>query len=117
MLLIVTKPYSATLYLVKLVWIVVYGARVKFYSNPFGEIEIREAFFHMKNKSKAAVADGVPLELCKSCWDIIKIDMIELFAIFHARKLDFIRCNYGIITSNPEKKGEKESNCFDHVFT
>jgi hypothetical protein len=110
---------------VKLVWIVVYGVRVrrfllrtmKFYSNPFGETEIREAFFHMKNKSKAAVADGLPLELCKSCWDIIKIDMIELFAIFHARKLDFIRCNYGIITSNPEKKGEKESNCFDHVFT
>ena len=55
-------------------------------------------------KNKAAGPDGIPVEFYQSCWQIIKNDMMEMFADFHAHRVELARLNYGIITLIP--KGE-----------
>lgn len=68
---------------------------------PFTESEIKDALFQMEH-NKAAGLDKIPIEFYQNCWDIIKNDIIELFADFHQGKLDVSRLNYGIITLLPK---------------
>lgn len=68
---------------------------------PFSESEIKSALFQMEH-NKAAGPDKMPVEFFQTCWEIIKMDIIELFADFHQGKLDVSRLNYGIITLLPK---------------
>lgn len=68
---------------------------------PFTEEEIKNALDQMEH-NKAAGPDKIPIEFYQSCWDIIKIDIIELFNDFHRGNLDVSRLNYGIITLLPK---------------
>jgi hypothetical protein len=70
-------------------------------TRPFNEIEIKEALFSME-KNKAAGPDKIPIEFYQSCWDIVKGDIIQLFADFFEEKVDISRLNYGIITLLPK---------------
>jgi len=54
-------------------------------TRPFNEIEIKEALFSME-KNKAAGPDKIPIEFYQSCWDIVKGDIMQLFADFLKRK-------------------------------
>ena len=55
-------------------------------------------------KNKAAGPDKIPVEFFQVCWDIIKKDIVELFADFHKGNLDVHRLNYGVITLLPKVK-------------
>ena len=54
-------------------------------TRPLNEIEIKEALFSME-KNKAAGPDKIPIEFYQSCWDIVKGDIMQLFADFLKRK-------------------------------
>ena len=53
-------------------------------------------------KHKAAGPDKIPIEFHQTCWDIVKNDIIQLFADFHDGKVDISRINYGVITLLPK---------------
>ena len=53
-------------------------------------------------KNKAASPDKIHADFYQHCWEIIKEDVIEMFAEFHAGILDVSRLNYGIITLLPK---------------
>lgn len=69
---------------------------------PFSELEIKEALFQMET-NKAASPNKIPIEFYQTCWEIVKHDIIQLFADFHAEKVNISRINYGIITLLPKK--------------
>ena len=70
-------------------------------TQPFSEIEIKEALFQIE-KNKAAGPDKIPIEFYQHCWDIVKEDVVEMFNDFHAGNLEVSRLNYGIITLLPK---------------
>jgi hypothetical protein len=51
-------------------------------TKPFSEEEIKEALFQMEKNT------SIPVEFYQSCWEIIKKDIIEMFADFHQGKLE-----------------------------
>jgi hypothetical protein len=53
-------------------------------------------------KNKAIGPDKIPIEFYQSCWEIVKDDILQLFADFHNDKLNISRINYGIITLLPK---------------
>lgn len=72
-----------------------------FLTRPFSEEEIKEALFQME-KNKAAGPDVMPVQFFQSCWEIVKLDIIQMFEDFHNGTLDVSRINYGIITLLPK---------------
>jgi len=68
---------------------------------PFCEQEIKDALFQME-KHKADGPDKIPIEFYQACWDIVKDDIIQLFAEFHESRVDISRINYGVITFLPK---------------
>lgn len=68
---------------------------------PFSESEIKDALFQME-KNKAARPDKIPIEFYQCCWNIIKNDIIQLFADFYEGRVDICKFNYGIITLLPK---------------
>lgn len=55
-------------------------------TRPFTVMEIKEALFQME-KNKATGPDKIPIEFYQSCWDIVKGDIIQLFAHFLRKRL------------------------------
>lgn len=49
-------------------------------------------------KNKATGPDKITIDFFQGCWDIVKNDIIQLFADFHSIKIDIWHLNYGIIT-------------------
>ena len=55
-------------------------------------------------KNEAAGPDKIPIEFYQSCWNIIRVDIIQLFDDFYNGRVDISRINYGIITLLPKIK-------------
>jgi hypothetical protein len=72
-------------------------------TQPFQEEEIKVPLFQIE-KNKVAGHDGIPIEFYQQCWDIIRMDMLELFHEFYTGSLDIKRINYGVITLLPKVK-------------
>ena len=72
-----------------------------FLTSPYSEEEIRKAVFQMEH-NKAPGPDGFPAEFYQSFWDIIKEDILELFAQLHSGQLDLFRINFGEIILLPK---------------
>jgi hypothetical protein len=68
---------------------------------PFSEQEVKSALFQME-KHKAAGPDKIPIKFYQVCWDIVKNDIMQLFADFHDGKVKISRINYGVITLLPK---------------
>jgi hypothetical protein len=64
---------------------------------PFSKSEIKGALFLIE-KNKAVGPNKIPIEFYQSCWDIVKADIVQLFADFHEEKVNISRINYGVIT-------------------
>jgi hypothetical protein len=64
---------------------------------PFTVEEIKYALFQMEC-NKVVGPDSIPIEFFQTCWEIVKVDIVELFNDFHEGKLNVSRINYGIIT-------------------
>lgn len=54
--------------------------------------------------NKAAGPDKIPIEFFQSCWEIVRLDIIQLFDDFYNDKVDVSKINYGIITLLPKVK-------------
>jgi hypothetical protein len=70
-------------------------------TSPYSEVEIRKAVFQMEH-NKAPGPDGFPAEFYQSFWDIIKLDLLDLFAELHKGQLDLFRINFGEIILLPK---------------
>jgi hypothetical protein len=70
-------------------------------TSPYSEEEIRKAVFQMEH-NKAPGPDGFPAEFYQSFWDIIKVDLLELFSELHKGQLDLFRINFGEIILLPK---------------
>ena len=70
---------------------------------PFSETEIKASLFQME-KNKAPGPDKIPIEFFQKCWNIVRLDVIQLFDDFYNNKIDISRLNYGIITLLPKVK-------------
>jgi hypothetical protein len=63
---------------------------------PFTMDEAREAIFQMEH-NKPPGSNGFPPEFYRSCWDIIKNDLMALFREFHNGELPLCSLNFGTI--------------------
>jgi hypothetical protein len=64
---------------------------------PFTINEIKNVVFEMKHNS-APGSDGLPAEFFQKFWDLIQLDVWNLFKDFYDGNLDIERLNYGMIT-------------------
>jgi hypothetical protein len=53
-------------------------------------------------KHKVAGPNKIPIEFYQVYWDIVKNDIMQLFADFHDGKVEISRINYGVITLLPK---------------
>ena len=54
--------------------------------------------------NKAPGPDGFPAEFYQRFWELIKFDLMQLFAQLHSGELPLFKLNFGIITLLPKKE-------------
>ena len=69
----------------------------------FLEKEVKEAVFQMEH-NKAPGPDGFPTEFFQAFWEVIKVDLMNLFTDFHKGDLPIFSLNFGTITLLPKQK-------------
>jgi hypothetical protein len=72
-----------------------------FLTAPYSEEEVKKAVFQMEH-NKAPGPDGFPAEFFQSFWEIIKGDLLELFAALSTGQLELFRINFGEIVLLPK---------------
>ena len=70
-------------------------------TNLYSEEEVRKAVFQMEH-NKAPGPDGFPTEFFQNFWDVIKSDLLQLFASLHVGQLELFRLNFGEIILLPK---------------
>jgi hypothetical protein len=68
---------------------------------PFGVDEIKKVVFELKHNS-APGPDGLPAEFFQDFWELIYLDLWNLFKYFYDGNLDIERLNYGMVTLLPK---------------
>lgn len=76
----------------------------KFLTKEFSLEEMKEVVFGLKH-NKAAGLDGLPAEFYQKFWDVVKLDLKEMFDAFHRGELNIERLNHGIIALIPKVQG------------
>ena len=69
----------------------------------FTEKEVHDAIFEME-LNRAPGPDGFPVEFYQKCWNVIKKDLMDMFAAFHKGELPLFHLNFGTIILLPKKK-------------
>ena len=54
--------------------------------------------------NKSSGSDRFPVEFYQCCWDIVKLDLIQLFHDFHKGSLELFKLNFGEIILLPKIK-------------
>jgi hypothetical protein len=72
-----------------------------FLTAPFSINEIKKVIFEMKHNS-APGPDGFPAEFFQNFWDLIQVDILNLFKDFYVGNLNIERLNYGMVTLLPK---------------
>jgi hypothetical protein len=65
--------------------------------------EVKEAVMQME-RNKAPGPDGFPAEFYQHFWDVIKDDLMAMFAQLQSGELPLFRLNFGVITLLPKKE-------------
>lgn len=81
----------------------VYYEENVFLTAPFTKEEVGKAIFQMEH-NKASGPDGFPVEFYQNFWDVIKIDLMELFHELHAGQLELFKLNFREIILLPKTK-------------
>jgi hypothetical protein len=76
-------------------------AKNEFLMPYFTEKEIRDAIFTMEH-NKALGPDGFPVEFYQKFWDVIKVDLMQMFHDLHLGTLLLFSLNFGVITLIPK---------------
>jgi hypothetical protein len=69
----------------------------------FTEQEVYNVIFQME-KNKALRPDGFPAEFYQKSWDVIKVDLMDLFKAFQDGSLPLFQLNFGTIILLPKKE-------------
>jgi hypothetical protein len=72
-------------------------------TKPFTDDEIKKVIKSMKG-NRAPGPDHIPVEFYQSCWEIIKVDIMDMIQEFWNHELDVDILNYGVITLIPKIK-------------
>lgn len=73
--------------------------------------EIRKVVFSLKHNNAPSL-DGLPVEFYEDFWEIIKLDLWNLFKDFSNGSLTIERLNYGIVTLLPKVTNAVEMKYF-----
>jgi hypothetical protein len=76
-------------------------AKNEFLMPYFMEKEIRDAVFTMEH-NKALGPNGFPVEFYQKFWDVIKVDLMQMFHDLHLGTLLLFSLNFGVITLIPK---------------
>ena len=76
--------------------------------SPFTEEEISKAIFQL-GRDKAAGPDGFTIAVFQDCWDVIKEDLVRVFAEFHRSGIINQSTNASFIVLLPKKRLDKEN--------
>ena len=74
----------------------------------FIEEEISKAIFQL-DRDKVPGSDGFTIAMFQDCWDVIKEDLVRVFAEFHKSEIINQSTNASFIVLLPKKKLDKES--------
>jgi hypothetical protein len=86
-----------------------------------GENEILEARFSVEEIKKAVFEsyadgapdpDGIPFMFYQNFWEVIKVDILEMFDDLYKGELDLYRLNFALITVIPKEKDARIMNKF-----
>ena len=70
-------------------------------TSEFTAAEVKSSIFQMEH-NKAPSPDSFPAEFYQVFWEVIKDDLLALFADFHNEDLNLFSLNFGIITLIPK---------------
>ena len=76
--------------------------------SPFTEEEISKAIFQL-DRDKAPGPDDFTIAVFQDCWDVIKEDLVRVFAEFHKSGIINQSTNASFIVLFPKKKHVKEN--------
>jgi hypothetical protein len=69
----------------------------------FSEKEVKDAIFQME-LNKAPGLDGFPAEFYQFFWDVVKDDLMAMFAQLYSGELQLFKLNFGVISLLPKKE-------------
>jgi hypothetical protein len=72
-------------------------------TSPFTEEEVFEAISNMEH-NKAPGPDRFPAEFYQKLWQVIKFDMMEMFAQLQDGDIALYKLNFGLVTPMPKKE-------------
>ncbi|RVW84853.1 Transposon TX1 uncharacterized 149 kDa protein [Vitis vinifera] len=76
------SPFEESWRVEGLDWSLISGESASRLESPFTEEEISKAIFQL-DKDKAQGSDGFTIAVFQDCWDVIKEDLVRVFAEFH----------------------------------
>ncbi|KAJ9705647.1 hypothetical protein PVL29_003625 [Vitis rotundifolia] len=79
--------------------------------SPFSEEEIFNAIFQL-DRDKAPGPDGFTIAVFQDCWDVIKEDLVRVFAEFHSSGIINQNTNASFIVLLPKKSQSKKISDF-----
>ena len=82
--------------------------------SPFTEEEISKAIFQL-DRDKASGPDGFTITVFQDCWDVIKEDLVRMFAEFHRSRIINQSTNAFFIVLLPKKNSTKKISDFKPI--
>ena len=89
-------------------WSLISGESASRLDSPFTEKEISKVIFQL-DKDKAPGLDGFTIAVFQDCWNMIKENLVRVFAEFHRSGIINRSTNVSFIVLLPKKKHDKEN--------
>ena len=88
-------------------WSPISGESVSRLKSPFTEEEISKAIFQL-DRDKTPEPDGFTIAVFQDCWEVIKEDLVRVFAEFHSSGIINQSTNASFIVLLPKKSMSKK---------
>ena len=95
-------------------WSVISEESASRLDSPFFEVEIYNAIFQL-DRDKATGLDGFTIAVLQDCWDVIKDDLVRVFAEFHNSGIINQNTNASFIVLLPKKSQSKKISDFRSI--